>query len=366
MGAMDAKVDTTDYWTNPQSDRYSGRSVVPSSQVVSVDGNPNTDSPLVGMSNSGPRIPKRYLRPGALAQLRDAAIRKRARVEQNTRGNKRFKYDEAALVLRRESAQSPGREQPNRTNPVYALQHYCTPINGQRKKLFAPRVPQPVGRDEGDQSPPLSEIGTPEIGSPEIGTPEVGTPEIERSPVAQGSETTFDCLPFEMLIRIVCHLSHSDLQIPFFVCKRLREATSVARLLHFNYSTPDHHHHRQESHLMGRQSSQQTIYQCSAEAAASAATAAEVAGSGHMATPSAPKQPPRPMVSRVGVPLHRRIAAPLFQTTPNKANQTPRQASGRGNLLPPGLPRPAPLVAPHRALFHADQEEEVSACKTQS
>ncbi|VVB10103.1 unnamed protein product [Arabis nemorensis] len=53
------------------------------------------------------------------------------------------------------------------------------------------------------------------------------------------SESQFESLPMDLLVKIVCHLHHDQLKAVFHVSQRIRKATVIARQYHFNYTTPD-------------------------------------------------------------------------------------------------------------------------------
>lgn len=47
-----------------------------------------------------------------------------------------------------------------------------------------------------------------------------------------------EALPFDILIRVLCGVDHEDLEQLLHVSKTIREATKIAKELHFEYSTP--------------------------------------------------------------------------------------------------------------------------------
>ncbi|XVE87935.1 hypothetical protein DITRI_Ditri19aG0028400 [Diplodiscus trichospermus] len=51
-------------------------------------------------------------------------------------------------------------------------------------------------------------------------------------------KSTLESLPQDVLIRIICGVDHGDLKQLFNVSKSIREATVIAKQLHFAYSTP--------------------------------------------------------------------------------------------------------------------------------
>ncbi|XP_015578154.1 F-box protein SKIP27 [Ricinus communis] len=51
-------------------------------------------------------------------------------------------------------------------------------------------------------------------------------------------KSTLETLPQDILVRVLCCVNHDDLKQLFHVSTAIREATLVARKLHFAYSTP--------------------------------------------------------------------------------------------------------------------------------
>ncbi|XWS15665.1 hypothetical protein CRYUN_Cryun34aG0021400 [Craigia yunnanensis] len=51
-------------------------------------------------------------------------------------------------------------------------------------------------------------------------------------------KSALESLPHDVLIRIICGVDHEDLKQLFNVSKSIREATVIAKQLHFAYSTP--------------------------------------------------------------------------------------------------------------------------------
>ncbi|XP_057962979.1 uncharacterized protein LOC131154310 [Malania oleifera] len=56
--------------------------------------------------------------------------------------------------------------------------------------------------------------------------------------VAESEKSVLEGLPQDILVRILCWTSHDDLEQLFHVSKAIREATLIAKRLHFAYSTP--------------------------------------------------------------------------------------------------------------------------------
>ncbi|KAF3796465.1 F-box protein [Nymphaea thermarum] len=53
------------------------------------------------------------------------------------------------------------------------------------------------------------------------------------------SESRLESLPLDLLVKIMCQLHHDQLRAVFHVSRRIRAAVLLARQLHFNYTTPD-------------------------------------------------------------------------------------------------------------------------------
>ncbi|KAJ4825114.1 hypothetical protein Tsubulata_028992 [Turnera subulata] len=51
-------------------------------------------------------------------------------------------------------------------------------------------------------------------------------------------KSALECLPHDVLVRVLCAVDHEDLKQLFQVSKVIREATLVAKQWHFAYSTP--------------------------------------------------------------------------------------------------------------------------------
>ncbi|KAJ3682464.1 hypothetical protein LUZ60_015037 [Juncus effusus] len=58
------------------------------------------------------------------------------------------------------------------------------------------------------------------------------------------SESRLESLPLDLLVKIMCHLHHDQLRPVFHVSQRIRTSVIMARQIYFNYTTPDHN--RQE------------------------------------------------------------------------------------------------------------------------
>ncbi|KAL1820590.1 hypothetical protein ACET3Z_015459 [Daucus carota] len=53
------------------------------------------------------------------------------------------------------------------------------------------------------------------------------------------SDSRLEALPVDLLVKIMCHLHHDQLKAVFHVSQRIRKAVVIARQFHFNYTTPD-------------------------------------------------------------------------------------------------------------------------------
>eukprot|EP00271_Cylindrocystis_brebissonii_P018650 TRINITY_DN5396_c0_g1_i1.p1 TRINITY_DN5396_c0_g1~~TRINITY_DN5396_c0_g1_i1.p1 ORF type:complete len:400 (+),score=19.02 TRINITY_DN5396_c0_g1_i1:359-1558(+) len=307
-------------------------------------------------ASSRQAFPK-YLRPGALAQLRDAALSERAHCYEITHPlQKRTRLIERPTLRAAES--TAGRDtlaQEERQPVQLSLSSFVTPINGQRKKHFAPRMLCEQHAVTVLQEQQRTEQTRAEGPAVESAAQEAPSHSADvRQEDGQSAETTLDCLPLEMLIRIVCFLRHSELRNCLTISKRMSEAVTYARTLHFNYTTPDRHGADISRHAC-EWPVKRIPYQCSVEAATTAAAFAEATGSRRMGIfPAAPRQAARPLDSRPSTAELRKIAAPLFQTSPRPQHRPASSLHGTTrSTRPPGLPRPQTPVQSdlHRALF---------------
>ncbi|KAJ6846988.1 F-box protein-like [Iris pallida] len=66
------------------------------------------------------------------------------------------------------------------------------------------------------------------------------TPSPKRQDRKTPTEPTslLDSLPLDLLVRVVCKATHEDLKQLLLVSKFVNEATSIAKEMHFTYSTP--------------------------------------------------------------------------------------------------------------------------------
>ncbi|XP_078442745.1 F-box family protein isoform X1 [Wolffia australiana] len=64
------------------------------------------------------------------------------------------------------------------------------------------------------------------------------TPKTPATPKRQ-STSILESLPMDLLVKILCNLHHDQLKPLFHVSQRIRKAVLLARQYHFNYRTPD-------------------------------------------------------------------------------------------------------------------------------
>ncbi|GAV85327.1 hypothetical protein CFOL_v3_28765 [Cephalotus follicularis] len=130
----------------------------------------------------------------------------------------------------------------------------------------------------------------------------VRTPKTPRADECE-SESRLESLPMELLVHILCHLHHDQLRAVFHVSQRVRKAVIIARQFHFNYTTPD----RSRQDMLRIMTPQQTEHWPFASKGDGKSI---FMPSPH--TPKAPRHGPRPP-SRLKVTEMRQIAAVLFQ-----------------------------------------------------
>ncbi|ESQ53494.1 hypothetical protein EUTSA_v10025800mg [Eutrema salsugineum] len=154
------------------------------------------------------------------------------------------------------------------------------------------------------------------------------------------SESQFESLPMDLLVKIVCHLHHDQLKAVFHVSQRIRKATLIARQYHFNYTTPDRSRQEMLSVITPMPINRWPFL--SKEDGNLA-----IMPSPH--TPKAPKHAPRPPC-RTKFTEMKQITAVLFQdqtTFPSRC------------MVPSVLQRPTlfkPLAPKHpRVLFYEDE-----------
>ncbi|KAG8662831.1 F-box protein At4g35930 [Manihot esculenta] len=125
------------------------------------------------------------------------------------------------------------------------------------------------------------------------------TPQTEESE----SESRLESLPMDLLVKILCHLHHDQLRAVFHVSRRIRRAVLLARQFHFNYTTPD----RSRQEMLRTMTPRPTEHW---PFIGKKDGKAVFIPSPH--TPKAPRHGPRPP-SRIKVAEMKQIAAVLFQ-----------------------------------------------------
>ncbi|EEF31240.1 F-box protein At4g35930 [Ricinus communis] len=130
----------------------------------------------------------------------------------------------------------------------------------------------------------------------------VRTPKTPRTEDCE-SDSRLESLPMDLLVKILCHLHHDQLRAVFHVSRRIRRAVVLARQFHFNYTTPDRS--RQEIlRVMTPRPTEHWPFVSKGDGKGA------FMPSPH--TPKAPRHGPRPP-SRVKVTEMKQIAAVLFQ-----------------------------------------------------
>ncbi|XP_059592449.1 F-box protein At4g35930 [Vitis vinifera] len=163
----------------------------------------------------------------------------------------------------------------------------------------------------------------------------MGTPRTPRVDECE-SESKLESLPMDLLVKILCHLHHDQLRAVFHVSQRIRKAVLLARQFHFNYTTPDR----------SRQEMLRTMTPLPTEHwpfVSKGDGKGVFLASPH--TPKAPRHGPRPP-SRLKVTEMRQIAAVLFQESalPSRC------------MVPSILPKPlCKSLASNRVLFYEDE-----------
>ncbi|XP_065855162.1 F-box protein At4g35930 isoform X2 [Euphorbia lathyris] len=150
------------------------------------------------------------------------------------------------------------------------------------------------------------------------------------------SDSRLESLPMDLLVKILCHLHHDQLRAVFHVSQRIRKAVIVARQFHFNYTTPDR----------SRQEMLRTMTPLPTE---HWPFISKGDGKGvFLASPNTPKAPrhgPRPP-SRIKVTEMKQIAAVLFQDSAFPARC----------IVPSALSKPlCKSLASNRVLFYEDE-----------
>ncbi|KAH9607387.1 hypothetical protein KSS87_007433 [Heliosperma pusillum] len=160
-------------------------------------------------------------------------------------------------------------------------------------------------------------------------------PKTPRTPRVEDydSESRLEALPMDLMVRILCHLHHDQLKAVFHVSQRVRTAVIVARQFHFNYTTPDRS--RQEMlQSMTPAALEHWPFACKGDNRQF-----------RMATPHTPKAPrhgPRPP-SRLQYTEMKQVAAALFQETSFPTSRF---------MVPSVLSKP---LCKNRVLFYEDE-----------
>lgn len=254
----------------------------------------------------------RYLKPGALAQLRDARINTRASSSCTAIGRKRV------LVMDYGDKGNPGGGADGAAvGPLLALSkdsknHDLSP---QKKILLTPKTPSTPVTPKTNSAPPLFEEG---VQDPEV-------------------ESRLESLPFDLLIRILCLLHHDQLKTVFHVSQRLRKVAVVARQCYFNYTTPD----RSRQEMLKMMTPRPDAHWPFVEGELSSGPLMRCP-----VTPKAPRHDQHRPPARLSVAEMKQISASLFQGPPSRFYRN----------RPPGLPRPGSRSLPsHRVLFYEDE-----------
>ncbi|XP_010266005.1 PREDICTED: F-box protein At4g35930 [Nelumbo nucifera] len=146
------------------------------------------------------------------------------------------------------------------------------------------------------------------------------------------SESRLESLPMDLLVKILCHLHHDELEAVFYVSQKLRKAVDLAMNCHFNYTTPDRS--RQEMLNM------KTPLPTERWPFMSKRDGKQICPH----TPKAPRHGARPP-SRLNITEMRKFSAVLF----------PESAFPSRCVVLPGLPKPpCKSLASNRALFCED------------
>lgn len=146
-----------------------------------------------------------------------------------------------------------------------------------------------------------------------------------------GSESRLESLPMDLLVKILCHLHHDQLRAVFHVSQRIRMAVTLARQFHFNYTTPDR----------SRQEMLRTMTPLPTEHWPFVRGEGKGFPMQSLHTPKAPRHGPRPP-SRLKYTEMRQVAAALFQeaSLPSRC------------MVPSVLSKP---LCKNRVLFYEDE-----------
>lgn len=150
------------------------------------------------------------------------------------------------------------------------------------------------------------------------------------------SESRLESLPMDLLVKLLCHLHHDQLKAVFHVSQKIRKAVIQARQFHFNYTTPDRT--RQEMlRIMTPLPTDHWPF-------VSKGDGKDLVPSPH--TPKAPRHGPRPP-SRLKHTEMRQIAAVLFQESAFPSSRC---------LVPSVLSKPlCKSLGSNRVLFYEDE-----------
>ncbi|KAF5735927.1 F-box family protein [Tripterygium wilfordii] len=162
----------------------------------------------------------------------------------------------------------------------------------------------------------------------------VRTPKTPRTEECQ-SESRLECLPTDLLVKILCHLHHDQLKAVFHVSQRIRKAVVIARQFHFNYTTPDRSRQEMLMTMTPRPTEHWPFVKGDRKGV--------FMPSPH--TPKAPRHGARPP-SRMKASEMKQIAAVLFQDS----------AFPTRCIVPSVLPKPpCKSLASNRVLFYEDE-----------
>lgn len=241
----------------------------------------------------------KYLKPGALAQLRDS--RASGSKSCTDLGKKRV----AVFNGKQTAGGDPETHQHKTTDQSPTL---LSPVRFQ----YAPAV----GASDLFS---LNNIGN---------TPK--TPRAEKLEY----ESRIESLPLDLLVKILCHLHHDQLRAVFHVSQKIRKAVVIARQFHFNYTTPDRSRQEMLNTVTPRPTEHWPFMSKGREKGM-------LMTSPH--TPKAPKHGPRPP-SRLKFTEMRQVAAVLFQD------------SSCISLVPSVIQKPiCKSLASNRVLFYEDE-----------
>ncbi|KAI0520369.1 hypothetical protein KFK09_007841 [Dendrobium nobile] len=254
----------------------------------------------------------KYLKPGALAQLRYNLSTSRCCTDI---GKKR-------VVLDSKDKKSMGKKR--------------IMLDTQERKID----PLPLA-DIGSQSTmPATSSTTINLKSPAGPTHairQVKLLESPRTPASVNSEchSRLESLPIELLVKILCYLHHDQLRAVFHVSQRIRSAVIIARQTYFNYTTPD----RSRLEMLRIQTPLPTEHWPFTRGQGKGIRISSPL------TPKAPRQAPRP--PRLHLLDIKQVAAVLFQDSTLPSNC----------MLLPNMPKPTLLkpLASNRVLFYEDE-----------